>query len=63
VSASLHTIKEHQLQQVVMVLITLFNTQNVTETRLAEFENDTEIFSLALVFKIQLWPVISIFFN
>jgi hypothetical protein len=44
--------------------ITLFNTQNVMETRLtklyyfeaAEFETDTEIFSLALVFELQLWP-------
>jgi len=46
--------------------ITLFNTQNVMETRLsklhyfeaAEFENDIEIFSLALVFELQLWPEI-----
>ena len=29
----------------------------------AEFENDTEIFSLALVFELQLWPEISLFFN
>jgi hypothetical protein len=51
--------------------ITLFNTQNVMETRLAEpyyfeaaeFENDTEIFSLALVFELQLWPKISHFFK
>jgi len=49
--------------------ITLFNTQNVMETRLAklhyfeaaEFENDIEIFSLALVFELQLWPEISLF--
>jgi len=38
------------------------------ETRLAkpeaaEFENDTEIFSLALVFELQLWPKISLFFS
>jgi hypothetical protein len=51
--------------------ITLFNTQNVIETRLAklyyfevtEFENDKEIFSLALVSELQLWPEISIFFQ
>ena len=50
--------------------ITLFNTQNVMETRLAklyyfeaaDFENDLEIFSLALVFELQLWPEISLFF-
>jgi len=49
--------------------ITMFNAQNVTETRLAkryyfeagEFENDVEIFSLALVFELQLWPEISLF--
>jgi len=43
-------------------LITLFNTQNVMETRpaqlyefeAAEFENDIEIFILALVFELQL---------
>jgi len=29
----------------------------------AEFENDTEISSLALVFELQLWPEISIFFQ
>jgi len=29
----------------------------------AEFENDTEILSLALVFELQLWPEISPFFN
>ena len=42
--------------------ITLFNTQNVMETRLAklyyfeaaDFENDLEIFSLALVFELKL---------
>jgi len=28
----------------------------------AEFENDIEIFSLALVFELQLWPEISLFF-
>jgi len=51
--------------------ITLSNTQNVMETRLAklyyfeaaEFENDIEIFSLALVFELQLWPEISLFFQ
>jgi hypothetical protein len=51
--------------------ITLFNTQNVMETRLAklyyleaaEFENDIEIFNLALVFELQLWPEISLFFS
>jgi len=51
--------------------ITLFNTQNVMEARLAklyyfqaaEFENGTEIFSLALVFELQLWPEISLFFS
>ena len=51
--------------------ITLCKTQNVMETRLAklhyfeaaEFENDIEIFSLALVFELQLWPEISLFFN
>jgi hypothetical protein len=40
------------------------------ETRLAklyyfeavEFENDIEIFNLALVFSLQLWPEISLFF-
>jgi hypothetical protein len=49
--------------------ITLFNTQNAMETRLSklhyfeapEFENDIEMFSLALVFELQLWPEISIF--
>jgi len=49
--------------------ITLFNTQNVMETRLAEryyfeaaeFENDIEIFSLALVFELKLWLKISHF--
>jgi len=49
--------------------ITLFSTQNVMETRLAklccfeaaEFENDIEIFSLALVIELQLWPEISLF--
>ena len=54
-----------------MTKLTLFNTQNVMETRLAklyhveaaEFENDTEIFSLALVFELQLWPEISLFFS
>jgi len=52
-------------------MLTLFNTQNVMETRLAElyyfevakFENDTEIFSLALVFELQLWPKILHFFK
>jgi len=29
----------------------------------AEFENDIENFSLALVFELQLWPEISLFFN
>jgi hypothetical protein len=29
----------------------------------AEFENYTEIFSLALVFELQLWPEISLFSN
>jgi len=29
----------------------------------AEFENDTEIFRLALVFELQLWPEISHFFK
>ena len=29
----------------------------------AEFENDIEIFSLALVFELQLWPEISLFFQ
>jgi len=29
----------------------------------AEFENDIEIFSLALVFELQLWPEISHFFK
>ena len=29
----------------------------------AEFENDTAIFSLALVFELQLWPEISLFFS
>ena len=51
------------------VSITLFNTQNVMETRLAqlyyfeaaEFENGIEIFSLALVFELQLWLEISLF--
>ena len=50
-------------------MITLFNTQNVKETRLAtlyyfeapEFENDIEIFNLTLVFKLQLWSEISLF--
>ena len=28
----------------------------------AEFENDTDIFSLAIVFELQLWPEISLFF-
>jgi hypothetical protein len=55
-----------------MGLITLFNTQkNIMETRLdklyyfeaAEFENDTEIFSLALVFDLQLRSEISLFFS
>jgi len=44
--------------------LTLFNTQNVMETRLsklyyfeaAEFENDIEIFSLTVVFELHLWP-------
>jgi len=53
------------------IYITMFNTQNVMETRLAklyyfeaaEFENDIEIFSLALVFELQLWPEISLFFQ
>ena len=52
-------------------LITLFNTQNVMETRLAtlyyfeaaEFENGIEILSLVLVFELQLWPEISPFFQ
>jgi hypothetical protein len=52
-------------------LITLFNAQNVMEKRLAkfyyfetaEFENDKEIFSLALVFELQLRPKISLFFS
>ena len=56
-------------QDSILPLITLFNTQNIMETRLtklyyfeaAEFENDTEIFSLALVFELQLWPEISLF--
>jgi hypothetical protein len=47
----------------------LFNTQNVMEKRLGkcyyfevdEFENDTEIFSLALVFELQLWTEISLY--
>ena len=51
--------------------ITLFSTQNVMETRLAklyyfeaaEFENDTEIFSLAVVFELQLWPESSFLSN
>jgi hypothetical protein len=51
--------------------ITLFNTQNIMETRLAkryyfeaaEFENDIKIFSLAIVFELQLWPEISLLFN
>ena len=29
----------------------------------AEFENDIEIFSLAFVFELQLWPKISLFLN
>jgi len=29
----------------------------------AEFENDKEIFNLALVFELQLWPEISHFFK
>ena len=29
----------------------------------AEFENDIEIFSLALVFELKLWPEISHFFK
>jgi hypothetical protein len=29
----------------------------------AEFENDIEIFSLALVFELQLWPKMLLFFN
>ena len=57
--------------EIYLEYITLFNTQNVMETRLAElyyleateFENDTEIFSLALVFELQLWPEISLFFQ
>ena len=48
---------------------TVQNTQYVTETRLAElhlfkaaeFENDTEIFTLAQDFEIVLWPEISLF--
>ena len=52
-------------------LMTLFNTQNIMETGLAklyyfeaaEFENDKEIFNLALVFELQLWPEISHFFK
>jgi len=51
--------------------ITLFNSQNVMETRLAklykfeatEFENNIEIFSLDLFFELQLWSDISLFFN
>jgi len=50
-------------------VITLFNTQKGMETRLAKlnwfeaakFENDIEIFSLALVFELQFWPEISLF--
>ena len=50
-------------------IITLFNTQNFMETRLAklyrfeatEFENDIEIFSLALAFDLQLCPEILLF--
>jgi hypothetical protein len=50
--------------------ITLFNTQNVMEARraklyyseAAEFKNGIEIFSSALVFELQLWPEISLFF-
>jgi hypothetical protein len=50
-------------------LITLFNTQKIMETRLAElyyfvaaeFQNNIEIFSLALVFELQLWPKITLF--
>jgi hypothetical protein len=46
-----------------------FNTQNVMETGLAklyyfeaaEFENDEKIFSLALVFELQLWPEMLLF--
>ena len=51
--------------------ITLFITKNFMETRLAtlyhfedaEFEKDTEYFSLALVFELQLWPEISLSFQ
>jgi len=52
--------------------IALFNTQNIMEMRLAklyqfkaaEFENDIEIFILALVFELRLWLEISLcFFN
>ena len=50
-------------------MVTLFNTQNIMETRLAtlysfedpEFENYIGIFSLALVFELQLWHEISLF--
>jgi hypothetical protein len=52
-------------------LITMFKTQNVIETRLAklyyfeaaEFENNIEIFILSVVFELQLWHEISLFFN
>jgi len=51
--------------------ITLFNTQNVMETRpaklyyfeAAELKNDIDIFSLVVVFRLQLWPQISLFFQ
>ena len=51
--------------------ITLFNTQNVMEVRLAklyyfeatELKNDIEISSLALVFELHLWSEISLLFQ
>jgi hypothetical protein len=51
--------------------ITLLSTQNVMKTRLAElyyfeaaeFENDMESFSLALVFELKLWAKFSHFFK
>jgi len=50
-------------------IITIFNTQYIMETRLAklyrfearEFENDIEMYSLALVFKLQLWTEIPLY--
>ena len=66
-----HAVNVASVGTVLPVVITLFNTQNVMETRLAkfycfeaaEFENDTEIFNLAPVFELQLWPEISLFFQ